>query len=89
MLRSNNIADEIRKEGNSILNSLQIQEQTLKRVKVRTLQMLASLGMSESILLLIERRGRADLLIFGVLALLTLGFMYVLIVYVKPMIAIF
>jgi len=53
---------------------------------MRTLQMLHSLGMSESILLLIERRGRADLLIFVCLAIFTLLFIYALIYYIKPMI---
>jgi len=51
--------------------------------------MLQNLGMSESILLLIERRGRADVIIFGGLALLTLFAIYVLIYWVKPLISIF
>ena len=45
--------------------------------------MFNSLGMSESILLLIERRSRADLFIFVALAILTLVFIYVLLYYVK------
>lgn len=49
--------------------------------------MLQSLGMSESILLLIERRGRADCFIFCVLAVLTLVFVYVLVWWVKPLVA--
>jgi len=87
LLRSNSVADEIRREGLGILNSLQIQEDALKRVKVRSLAMLAQLGMSDSILLLIERRGRADLLIFGALAVTILILMYVLLYWVKPMMA--
>jgi hypothetical protein len=51
---------------------------------MRTLQMFNSLGMSESILLLIERRSRADLFIFFALAIGTLVFMMVLYYYVKP-----
>ena len=51
--------------------------------------MLQSLGMSESILLLIERRGRADVIIFVLLGLLTLLAVYILIYWVKPLISIF
>jgi hypothetical protein len=51
---------------------------------MRTLQMFNSLGMSESILLLIERRSRADLFIFVALAIGTVVFMMVLYYYVKP-----
>ena len=40
LLRSNNLADSIKRDGNTILSSLMIQEETLKRVKVRSLQML-------------------------------------------------
>ena len=57
-------------------------------MKHRTLQMINSLGMSESILLLIERRSRADCLIFMGLCCLVLILIYVLLVYVKPMLAI-
>jgi hypothetical protein len=81
------VAEEIKSQGNSILESLKIQEATLKRVKHRTYQMLQSLGMSESILLLIERRGRADCFIFCVLAVLTLVFVYVMVWWVKPLLA--
>ena len=51
---------------------------------MRTLQMFNSLGMSESILLLIERRSRADLFIFVALAIGTVVFIMVLYYYVKP-----
>jgi hypothetical protein len=47
-----------------------------------------SLGMSESILRLIEKRSRADCLIFIGLACCVLILIYVLLYYVKPMIAI-
>ena len=50
--------------------------------------MMNSLGMSESILLLIERRSRADCFIFVGLACLVLIIIYVLLYYVKPMLAI-
>ena len=85
LLRSNNLADSIKRDGNTILSSLMIQEETLKRVKVRSLQMLQQMGMSDSILLLIERRGRFDLIIFGALAVFTLLFIYLLLFWVKPM----
>jgi len=62
-----------------------MQDETLKRVKVKALQMMQTLGMSESILLLIERRGRADLLIFGFLACVTLAVIYALVYWVKPL----
>lgn len=45
--------------------------------------MLNSLGMSESVLLLIERRSKMDLLIFVILAVCLLAFIYFLVVYVK------
>lgn len=54
---------------------------------MRTLQMFNSLGMSESILLLIERRSRADMFIFVALAILTLVFLFVIYYYVKPMLS--
>jgi len=47
--------------------------------------MFNSLGMSERLLLLVERRSRADMFIFVALAILTLVFLYVLYYYVKPM----
>jgi hypothetical protein len=53
------------------------------------MQMFSSLGMSESILLLIERRSRADMFIFVALAVLTLVFLFVIYYYVKPSIASF
>jgi hypothetical protein len=56
----------------------------MKKVKLRAFQMLNTIGMSESILKLIEKRGKADCLIFFGMALLTLGFIYVLFVYVRP-----
>jgi hypothetical protein len=49
--------------------------------------MFNSLGMSESILLLVERRSRADMFIFVALAIVTLVFLFVLYYYVKPSIA--
>mmetsp|Transcript_1297 Transcript_1297/g.1753 ORF Transcript_1297/g.1753 Transcript_1297/m.1753 type:complete len:99 (+) Transcript_1297:448-744(+) len=78
MDRSLGIAEEIEKHKTSILSSLQLQEETLKRVKLRMLQMFHSLGMSESILMLIERRSRADLIIFFCLVVFTLLLMFAL-----------
>ena len=46
--------------------------------------MARQLGLSDSILTLIERRGKADWLIFVGLAIGLLIFMYILISYVKP-----
>ena len=46
--------------------------------------MARQLGLSDSILTLIERRGKADLAIFAGLAIGLLLFMYLLIYYVKP-----
>ena len=43
--------------------------------------------MSESILLLIERRSRADMFIFLAMAVLTLGIIFALYYYVKPSLA--
>lgn len=47
--------------------------------------MLNQLGLSDNILTLIERRGKADLMIFFALCALTLLVIYVLYYYVKPM----
>ena len=49
------------------------------------MQMLNTLGMSESILKLIEKRSRTDLIIFFVMAFLTIILIYFLIAFVKPM----
>lgn len=53
---------------------------------MRTFQMLNSIGMSESIMKLIEKRNKADLLIFLAMIVLSLIMIYVLFVFVKPMI---
>ena len=47
--------------------------------------MLNTIGMSESILKLIEKRGKADCFIFLGLAILTLIIIYALVFYVRPM----
>lgn len=49
--------------------------------------MLNQLGLSDNILTLIERRGKADLMIFFALCALTLLFIYVLFYYIKPMLS--
>jgi hypothetical protein len=46
--------------------------------------MLNTIGMSESIMKLIEKRNRTDLLVFFGLALLTLVMVVILIWYIKP-----
>ena len=46
--------------------------------------MLNTIGMSESIMKLIERRNKMDMLIFLALAICTLVLIYILFVYVKP-----
>lgn len=60
----------------------------MRGVKNKTVQMVNQLGMSDNILTLIERRSKADLLILIGLCFLTLVIMYVLYVYVKPMLSI-
>ena len=47
--------------------------------------MLNTIGMSDSILKLIEKRTKADFLIFVALALFTLAFIYALFAYVRPL----
>ena len=49
--------------------------------------MLNTIGMSEGILKLIEKRSRTDMVIFAVLVFLTLLLIYVLIAYVKPLLS--
>jgi hypothetical protein len=51
------------------------------------MQMLNTIGMSESILKLMERRSKTDMLIFIGLAILTLVLIYFLIAIVKPMLS--
>ena len=60
----------------------------MRGVKDKTVQMLSQLGMSDNILTLIERRTKTDLAIFIGLCIFTLLFMYVLYVYVKPVMSI-
>eukprot|EP00347_Sterkiella_histriomuscorum_P003742 403363121 len=83
--RSQNYAHEIEKQGQSIVEGLQKQSEILKKVKLRALQMLNTIGMSESIMKLIEKRNRTDILLFFGLAILTLIIIVVLFFYVKPM----
>ena len=62
----------------------------MRKVRSRTQDMLESIGMSDNILTLIERRSKTDLLIFFGLAIGLLIFMYFLYFYAKPsMIALF
>ena len=56
-------SDSIQDQGKSILESLNSQGEVLKKVKLRTFQFLNVLGVSGSIMRLIERRGREDNLI--------------------------
>jgi hypothetical protein len=46
--------------------------------------MLNTIGMSESVLKIMEKRGKADILIFFGMAILTLVLIYILYSYVRP-----
>ncbi|TNV81397.1 hypothetical protein FGO68_gene7703 [Halteria grandinella] len=85
--KSQGYAAEIEKYGEDIIGNLFSQNQTLKNVRTRTMQMLNTIGMSESILKLMERRSKTDMLIFIGLAILTLVLIYFLIAIVKPMLS--
>lgn len=63
--------------------SLDSQRDRLTQVKSKNAQMFNSLGMSDSIVTLIERRSKGDIIIFIVLCIFTLLLIYVLITYVK------
>mmetsp|Transcript_6981 Transcript_6981/g.6161 ORF Transcript_6981/g.6161 Transcript_6981/m.6161 type:complete len:181 (+) Transcript_6981:114-656(+) len=77
----------IQDQGTSILESLNAQGEVLKKVKLRTFQFLNVLGVSGSIMRLIERRGREDnLIVFG-LCFLTLIILYIAYYYIKPIIS--
>jgi hypothetical protein len=52
------------------------------------MQMLNTIGMSESILKLIEKRTKTDMLIFIGMAVLTLVLIYCLVYFVKPSVSI-
>ena len=60
----------------------------MRNVSRKSAEMLNQLGLSDNILTLIERRGKADLMMFCGLCCLTLIFIYVLFTYVKPMLSI-
>lgn len=79
--------EDIQDKGRGILESLSSQGEVLKKVKLRTFQFLNVLGVSGSIMRLIERRGREDNLIVLALCVLTLVMMYVSYYYIKPMIS--
>lgn len=85
--KSHNYASEIEKHGDNIINSLFTQGQTLKKVKNRTMQMLSTIGISEGILKMIEKRSKTDMVIFFVMAFLTILLIYLLVAYVKPMLS--
>ena len=80
-------SDNIQTQGKSILESLNVQGEMLKKVKRRTFEFLNVLGVSGSIMRLIERRGREDNLIVIGLCVLTLIIMYIAFYYVKPMLS--
>lgn len=71
--------------GRDIVTNLYSQSEVLKKVKQRTMQMLNTIGMSESILKLIDKRTKADVFIFIALAIITLLIIYVLYYYIKPL----
>ena len=71
--------------GRDIVTNLYSQSEILKKVKQRTMQMLNTIGMSESILKLIDKRTKADVFIFIALAIITLLIIYVLYYYIKPL----
>ena len=77
--------ESIRNQGESILENLSSQTEVLKKVKLRTFQFLNVLGVSGSIMRLIERRGREDNLIVIALCLVTLLVMYLTYYYIKPL----
>lgn len=83
MGKSQAYASEIERYGEDILTGLSTQEQILKKVRTRTLQMLTTIGMSESILKLVEKRSKTDVLIFCGLVLATVVLIYVLLTFVK------
>ena len=83
MGKAQRYANEIERYGEDIISGLSTQEEILKKVRTRTIQMLTTIGMSESILKLVEKRSKTDLLIFCGLVLLTVVLIYVLINYVK------
>ena len=77
--------EDISSSGGNILASLDAQQQKLRNVGRKTAELLNQLGLSDNILTLIERRGKADLMIFFALCAFTLLLIYVLFYYVKPM----
>ena len=63
------------------------QKEILTKTKARTETMLNTIGMSENILKLIERRTKGDMLIFCLLAAGILLIMYVLYFWIKPILS--
>ena len=79
--------NDIKDQGTSIIENLTSQTEVLKKVKLRTFQFLNVLGVSGSVMRLIERRGREDNLIVIGLFIFTLFMMYMAFYYIKPMIS--
>ncbi len=59
----------------------------MRKVKNRTQQMLNTIGVSEGILKMIEKRSKTDMVLFFVMAIITLIVIYLLVAYVKPMLS--
>jgi predicted membrane channel-forming protein YqfA (hemolysin III family) len=59
----------------------------LRKVKNRTQQMLNTIGVSEGILKMIEKRSKTDMVLFVVMAIITLIVIYLLVAYVKPILS--
>ena len=59
----------------------------MRKVKNRTQQMLNTIGVSEGILKMIEKRSKTDMVLFVVMAIITLIMIYLLVAYVKPMLS--
>jgi len=49
--------------------------------------MLSTIGISEGILKMIEKRSKTDMVIFFVMAFLTILLIYLLVAYVKPLLS--
>ena len=79
--------NDIKDQGTSIIENLTSQTEVLKKVKLRTFQFLNVLGVSGSVMRLIERRGREDNLIVIGLFIFALFMMYMAFYYIKPMIS--
>merc|ERR1711990_21823 len=83
MTDTNRQLDDMLGHGSSILSSLRDQHGTLKSARKKVLDVINTLGLTNTVMRLIEKRGSRDKVIFCVGCVITLIIMYLTIAYVR------